>query len=154
MGFKESLKMGDIGQTLYYQAHEGKLEKTDGFKSDFILLETGEGIELKTDYWSMSETTNFFMERYSNMNKMSPGGPWQAKNSGSTIFVYFYVRDLTFYTFKTDNLIEALEKVIPTLKPTDIQNKTYVTRGYRVPRSMLEDIAIKNELKVKIKDTK
>lgn len=148
----KSLAMGEIGESLFYQAHEGKLEKLDGFKSNFKLIETGQGVELKTDYWAMSKTPNFFFERYSDKAKQSPGGPWQAQKHGSDIFCYFYVKDLTFYRFETTPLVNALEEIIKTLPTTDIPNKTYITQGYRVPRSLLTDLGEQFKLKIGIQD--
>ena len=148
MSFNASLARGQLGEMLYYQAHEGKLEKLDGFKSDFKMVETGELIELKTDFYTMSKTQNFFFERYSNLEKGSPGGPYQAQVNGSNLFVYFYVNDMTFYEFKTDDLVAALDKLIPTLKPSDVKNSTYVTRGYLIPRGIIKDIATERKIKL------
>jgi len=127
------------------------LEKLSGFKSDFTLIETGQGVELKTDYWAMSKTPNFFFERYSDKARQTPGGPWQSIENGSDLFCYFYVKDLTFFRFETVPLVEALEEIIKTISPTDIMNKTYITQGYRVPRALLKDISEEFKLKVEIK---
>lgn len=151
MSFQKSLSMGEIGESLFYQAHEGKLEKLSGFKSDFTLIETGQGVELKTDYWAMSKTPNFFFERYSDKDKQSPGGPWQSREHGSDLFCYFYVKDLTFFKFETVPLVTALEDIIKTIPPTDVPNKTYITQGYRVPRMLLKDLYLECKLKVSIK---
>ncbi len=150
MSFQSSLALGQIGETLYYQSHEGKLEKLDGFQSDFKMVETGTLVELKTDYYAMSKTPNFFIERYSNLEKQTPGGPYQAITHGSTMFVYFYVRDLTFYQFETSNLIEAFYRILPTLKPTEVRNSTYITQGYLVPRVMLKDIYQERKIKLHV----
>jgi hypothetical protein len=154
MSFQKSLAMGQIGETLFYLAHEGKLEQLDGFKSDFVLLETGQGVELKTDYWDFNKTPNFFIERYSNMNEKSPGGPWQAQKNGSDLFCYFYVKNMTFYKFETTPLVNALEEIIKTLPATNVSNKTYVTQGYRVPRSLLSHLSEEYTLKVTMEKKK
>jgi hypothetical protein len=133
-------------------AHEGQIEKLDGFKSDFRCLETGQGIEIKTDYWAMSNTVNFFMEHYSDKNKQTPGGPYQALANGSNIFVYFYIKDMTFFKFETPKLVDALNDIIKTIPPTDVKNSTYVTQGYRVPRHLLKDIYTIHKLKVSVED--
>jgi hypothetical protein len=152
VSFYKSKGQGDIGESLFFQAHEGRLEKIDGLKGDFVLKETGQKLELKTDLWVMDRTPNFFMERYSNKATQSPGGPWQSAAHGSDLFIYFYVKDLTFYQFETKKLVEALERIVPTLAPTDIPNTGYVTQGYRVPRTMLADIATIKRIKVKVEE--
>lgn len=151
MSFKSSLKLGELGQAMYHQAHQGIIEPTDGFKCDFKMITTGEAIEVKADYWSMNKTPNFFFERYSDKDKGSPGGPWQSQAHGTNIFVYIYVQNFTFFTFQTDQLVEALEKIIPTLPHTDIKNSTWITRGYRVPRELLKDLYVQQHMEVRIK---
>jgi hypothetical protein len=150
VSFTSSLKLGEIGQCLYYQANAGKIELLDGFKSDFRCMESGRGIELKTDYWAMAKTPNFFFERYSDKDKQSPGGPWQALEQESAL--YFYVKDLRLFQFDTRELVTELEKITPNLKPYDVKNSTYITQGYRVPREMLKGLYKEISLEVRIKE--
>lgn len=152
MSFKKSLDMGELGAILYHEAHDGKLEKLDGFKCDFREIATGKGIELKSDFWCMDKTPNMFFEKYSNLERGTPGGPWRSIEDGADLFVYFYVKDLTFYQFETKQLVEALEKIVPGLTPTNVPNPKYTTQGYRVPRSMLEGLAVPRRIKVKLED--
>lgn len=148
MSFKASLSRGQVGEILYMNAHNGKLEQLDGFKSDFKVIETGELVELKTDYYSMEKTPNFFFERFSDVDKKKPGGPHQAILNGSSLFVYFYVKDLVFFEFNTEKLIKVLDELIPSLRPTDVKNTSYVTRGYLVPRAKIIDIAVERKIKL------
>ena len=140
-----------MGELFFMQAHDGDLTRIDGLEGDFIWHETGEKLELKTDTWSMAKTPNYFMERYSDRETKSPGGPWQALSHGCDLFVYFYVQDLTYFVFDTRKLVGALEKIIPRIEPTLITNRSWVTEGYRVPRAMLSDIATEHKLVVKKK---
>lgn len=135
--FKTQLRTGDIGEALFYQAHGGTLAKEDGRKNDFKCLVTDGFVELKTDSYSMAKTLNFFFERYSDKEKGTPGGPWQALANGNEWFCYFYVSDLTYFKFKTSELVAALEEVIPLIEPKDIPNKTWTTQGYAVPRAVM-----------------
>jgi hypothetical protein len=151
-GFKASLNQGEIGECLFYQAHDGKLEKIDGLKGDFIWKETGQKLELKTDLWKMADTPNFFIERWSDKKAGKPGGPWQSLGHGCELFVYLYVKDLTYFTFNTEQLVGRLEEIIPKLAATPVANKTWTTEGYRVPRSALEDIATVGRIKVGLDD--
>lgn len=148
MSFNTSLKFGEIGEAIFHQAHELTIGKHPGRDGDFFELATGEKVELKTDYWSMDDTPNFFFERFSDYGKQSPGGPWQAIGHGCTHFVYFYLKNLTVFRFDTATLVAALEPLLPTLKPFPIRNKTYTTVGYRVPRELLKDIYIEEKLEV------
>lgn len=150
--FKAQLRAGQIGEVLFEHANKDNLLKLDGFQSDFIFKPTGEGLELKTDYYSMDKTPNFFFERYSDKAKQSPGGPWQAKEHGSGLFVYFFVPSLTYFTFNTDQLIGRLEVLLPELDPWDVQNKSHTTVGYRVAREGVADIAKVTVLELKPKE--
>lgn len=152
MSFQKSKDMGELGAILYYEAHEGRLEKLDGFKCDFREIATGKGIELKADFWAMDRTPNYFFERYSNLERGTPGGPWRSIEDGADLFVYLYVKDLTFYQFETKKLVEALDKIVPTLTPTDVPNAKYTTQGYRVPRAMLDHLTEPKHIKVKLED--
>jgi hypothetical protein len=93
--FKAQLRAGQIGETLFEHAHRDNLVKLDGFEGDFLNKATGQKLELKTDFYSMDATPNFFIERFSNVQTGTPGGPWQAKKHGADLFVYFYIPSLT-----------------------------------------------------------
>ena len=134
---------------MFYQAHCGDLRKIDGLKGDFVWVPTGEKLELKTDYYSMDATPNMFFERYSDKEKRTPGGPWQSLAQGSTLFVYFYVSNLTFYTFNTVELCAFLDENLGRFTPCDVANKSWTTLGYRVPRTAVEHLATKEYLTVK-----
>lgn len=148
ISFKQSLGKGEVGEILFYEAHNGELERLDGRKSDFRVRETGAGLELKSDFYEMAKTQNFFFERYSDKDKQSPGGPFQAQKNGSNLFVYFYIKDLTFFIFKTDALVAYLEENESSLKSRDIPNSRYTTMGYLVPRESLHGLYEERKIKV------
>jgi hypothetical protein len=150
MSFKSSLTVGGIGETLFYTAHNGVLKRTDGRKSDLINVQTGEQIELKSDGWAMDKTPNFFFEIYSDKRVGSPGGPWRSKRDGIDTFVYFYVMDLTFFTFDTCELVDRIEELKPSLKTKEVRNASWVTEGYLVPRDMLKDIFTVSKISTKL----
>ena len=154
MSFQSSKNLGQLGEMLFFQAHEGDMTKIDGLSGDFVWHETGEKVELKTDYWQMGKTPNYFFERYSDRDKKTPGGPWQALGHDCDLFVYFYVSDLTYFVFNTKELVKHLDKIIPRIEPTLITNQSWVTEGYRVPRAMLQDIATEHKLVVRKNRTK
>jgi hypothetical protein len=150
-GFRPQLRAGRVGEIVFLEANKDSVLKLDGFKSDFATLHTGEGIELKSDLWTMDETPNFFFERWGNEEDQKPGGPWQARGHGSKWFVYFYVPSLVYFRFNTEELVATLESLEPTLTVTRVQNPNYTTVGYRVPRDMVAHLAERVELTVKKK---
>jgi hypothetical protein len=152
--FKTSLKHGALGELIFYEAHCGEMKKEDGRARDFTYTLTGDGVELKTDLWSMEKTPNFFFERYSDKQKQSPGGPWQAQANGNKWFVYFYVSNMTYFRFETSELVECLNKVIPDIDPTDVKNSSWTTEGYRVPRDRVSHIAEEFRLKTRVVPSK
>lgn len=147
MSFKASLNLGQMGELMYYQAHEGTLTRTDGRKGDFTHTD-GHLIELKTDTYPMAKTQNLFIERYSDREKKSPGGVWQAAENGATEFVYFYVSDLTGYSFNTQELMKRVEELAPTLQTRVIPNRTWQSEGFLVPRQAVADLGTEFKLKV------
>lgn len=133
--FTDDLKRGKIAELLLLELWPG-LTQTDGFRGDFITA-GGEVVESKGDYYDMQKTENFFLEKWSDVDNKKPGGPWQALEHGATLFVYLYVKNRTFFVFKTHKLLETLEAMEPTLRPVRIQNQGWVTVGYLVPRKLL-----------------
>lgn len=137
--FKDSLKNGTNGEDIFATKYKKKLERLDGRKADFKDIDTNELIELKTDFYPLS-TGNFFIERYSDKDKKTAGGPWQSDSNGVNRYIYFYVKENVCFDFEVKALVKAMEKIIPSLTPTYIRNIRWVTQGYKVPRKMLENI--------------
>jgi len=135
--FQADLKRGQQGEQDFLKLFT-KLVGTDGRKGD-ILAPDGK-IELKTDFYPMSQTPNFFIERYSSIEVLSPGGPWQAKAHGCKYFVYYYTSDKQGFVFLVDDLIVQLEKVENSLKPIQVRNKKWTTVGYKVPRDIVKPL--------------
>lgn len=132
--FQADLQKGLLGQQLFAKLFAGA-SHIDGKRGDLSC--NGEKVELKVDFYSMLRTPNFFMERYSSLDVLSPGGPWQAKAHGCPWFVYFFATELHGFVWQTEALVAQLEKIEGKLKPFNVQNKNWVTMGYRVPRGAL-----------------
>lgn len=148
--FKKSLDKGLQGE-LALLKYIPCLLKLNGRRSDFIvkelsrigprLVEKGETLELKTDFYRMAKTENFFIEVWSDVDKGKPGGPMQAQLHGSTYWLYMYFHDKTAFLFKTEELCEYLEKQDKNRWPASlIPNKTWTTMGMRVPREDLKHL--------------
>lgn len=134
-----------------YAAEE--LEWLKGRGCDFITkvpipkLKRPTSIEVKNDesttakkYFDEGKSPNFFIERYSNEEKKTDGGPWQATTKGADIFIYVYGFKQVAYIFNTKQLIEIVEK-LPTKKSHSVRNPGYNTLGYIIPHDQLIAIA-------------
>ncbi len=138
--FKDSLAVGQAGEETFLAKSHMTLERLDGRNGDFKCLETGHVVELKTDTYDMARTENFFIERWSNVEKHAPGGPWQALQKGNEIFVYLYAQNGVYYTFNTLDLVNRLDEIIQGLTPVSVRNRTWVTVGYKISRAQLVEI--------------
>ncbi len=144
--FKNDLKnKGQKGEAKFKEVFPLALLNSPNLCNDFYLLtdnNLAEGIELKTDYYSTPR--NFFFERYSSLESLSPGGPWQSlqKPNPNTWFIYYFVNvgvNGTFYIFKTSELVAFLDNEIAKHQPKHVANnnngRSYTTQGYAIPIS-------------------
>lgn len=138
---KVQLEVGDRGEQLFMEKYPGKIELFPGREYDFTCLDTGAKIELKTDTYNMTKSNNFFMERFSDVHKETPGGPWRAERDNIDIFVYYFVRHNTWFQF-TDlpQLVERLNLLTTKNGLVYIKNKGWVTGGYKINRDKLADL--------------
>ena len=145
--FEKSLKTGEIGQNLFLSYFPVYRDISDGHGTDFI-HQDGSTLELKTETRSLFATPNFFVERYSDFNKKTPGGPWQALEKKSDRFAWLFLPNKKLFIFKTVELVAALEGMLQKqaliLSPGNIPNhlkmipnKTYTTAGWAIKRSNL-----------------
>jgi len=154
--FDRQLTVGNDGEALFKQcyAHLNPIKSQD-FKIDFTLgnmatlsekaiLHVGNTIELKTDSYQMSKTNNFFIELYGNEKTKAAGGPFRSVLHNVDYFVYFFVKDMTFFWFRPSDLVAAVQTYIKKhrLVPKRIINKTWVGIGYLIPRASLQDICL------------
>jgi hypothetical protein len=133
--FQKSLKVGKAGEATLLKLWPELVAIAGGRKGDFLLGD--QKVELKTDSYDMDASPNFFMERYSGSIVNKEGGPWQSLEHGSHLFVYFFSKNLTAFVFNTEKLVEALNVLIPDLKPVTVRNIGWNTVGYKVPREAL-----------------
>ncbi len=149
--FKTQLRSGQLGELLYSAAHP-EYTRTDGMTCDFY-TDAGKSIELKSDFYSVESTPNFFFERWSVHEKQKPGGPWQALGHGINEFAYFYVPSLVVYTFPVAELVTRLETLIPNIAPFPIKNQGFTTVGYRVARDQVIDLATVSKMTISLKSS-
>jgi hypothetical protein len=136
--FQRSLVIGQAGEALLLELWP-ELRQTDGRKGDF-LLHNGDVLEVKSDSYSLKATKNFFMERWSDFDRKKPGGPWQSLAHGAKYFFYWFPADLTGFLFHTQELVDKLEELEHTLETRFVDNETWTTVGYKVPRNDLLNI--------------
>jgi len=109
--------------------------------TDFIRPD-GLRVEVKTDWYALDKTEFFFMERWSDVDKEKPGGPWQSFGK-SDIFVYLFIRDGVYFEFPDmPALLDRLEELTATLKLIRIPNRGYAGGGYKVAIKDLTDLFI------------
>jgi hypothetical protein len=106
-------------------------------------------IELKTDTHDPSETANFFIERWSDVESKRPGGPWQALGKGAQLLIYLYLfkdkdgkqQEKWYRLIGLESLTRRIEDAKMNLKVVQIPNKGWTTEGYLVPREFVKDLA-------------
>ncbi len=137
--FKTQLEVGQAGEAEFMERYPHKLQVHPDRDGDFVDSK-GRKLELKTDTYDMRKTPNFFIERWSVLDKEKPGSLWQAHEHGCQIFCYYFVTNKTY--FKIDNIPSAIQKVEKWIEETKpslvyVKNRGYITAGYKVPRSVL-----------------
>lgn len=138
MNFLQDLKRGQQGEAAFYQNYQTYITRTGGRSGDFIINETGESIELKSDSYDPLQYENFIIERYSSPGK--PGGPWQALAHGCKYFAYQFIQTGEVFLFETADLVTKLEQ--NSYKEFFCNNGAYQTTYYKVPRADYECIRL------------
>lgn len=141
-GFKTQLGIGARGEARFATWYApSNVTQTNGRRGDFA-SNAGLIIEVKSDSYTTARTMNFFMERYGNVEKLKPGGPYQSVEHGCTYFVYSFADGHTYW-FELETLLPWLEANIETYKARFIQNRGYSGMGYLVPRADLLHLCVK-----------
>lgn len=135
--FKKDLERGDVGEALFLAANPN-LVKLPGFKSDFVDIVTGEKYELKTDYHKMETTKNFFIEIWSDLERLKPGGPRQALIHGSKYLCYMFIADKIYFKMDVQYLVDYLAEFEDKYRKIEVQNDTWTTEGILIPREDLK----------------
>lgn len=141
--FEKSLEIGKIGEAEFLKEYPS-LTRLSGFAADFK-TKNNKTVELKTDLYDMEKTKNFFIERYSDSERLTPGGPWRSLGQ-SDYFVYYFIKNNNISTFKTEDLVSKLEVITKDLPLISVPNKGYITKGYKINRDLLDDIKLNNNI--------
>ena len=139
--FKKQLGVGDRGEELFLERYPRKLEIFSGREYDFTLKNSREKLELKTDTYNIKKSPNFFFERYSDVHRKTPGGPWRAHRDEIDIFCYMFVRHNIWFEFRNlPELVARLEVLTKKQGLIYIKNRGWVTGGFKVKRDDLIDL--------------
>lgn len=156
--FAESVKKGDLGEAWFLENYHIKgLTKLDtrSLVGDYRAPD-GRIIEVKTEFYDLARTPNFFFEHYSNLEKKTMGGPWRARDQGADILVHFFFHDKVYFEFENlPALLETIDLVLLTgtqhakhadgsqvtrkaFKEHRVLNPSHVTTGFALPRHHFE----------------
>lgn len=136
--FRKQLKFGQEAEELFQKYYPRRLEPAKDLTYDFLISSSRQKLELKTDSYNMLKTGNFFMERFSDVRKRSPGGPWRSVKDKIDIFCYLFSQNRTWFEFrKIPELVEELNILTKDTQMTYVKNRTWVTGGFLVPREKL-----------------
>jgi len=141
--FTQQLKVGDKGEYLLKNHYPYPIVKSEkDLAYDFYCSALDKTIELKSDTYSIDKTPNFFMERYSDLARDKPGGPWRALEDKVDIFIYMFINDGIYWHFDdVPALVKRLDSIVSGLHMTKVNNTSWTTGGYRVKRELLADLA-------------
>ena len=139
--YKEDKVRGDVGENMLLKVFPTLKKGSFAARKEYDFFDgvTGATYELKTDFYQMSQTKNFFIEKYSSIENSTLGGPFRSTNT--TYYAYFYIKDNLLFLFKTDILLKVLESVCANLELVPVPNMGYTTGGYKVPRSLIAKYA-------------
>lgn len=139
--FQVQLEAGSRGEELFMERYPRKLEIYPGREYDFTVKSSREKLELKTDTYNINKSENFFFERYSDVHRKTPGGPWRAHQDKIDIFCYYFVRHNIWFEFRDiPSLIEELNSLTKKQGLIYIKNRGWVTGGYKIPRDSLSSL--------------
>ena len=140
--FDKQKKDGELGEIIIAEKFKDRLIRIDGLCDDFISSKNNEKIELKTDYYDMNKTCNFFIERWGDYTNRLNGGPWQAIEHKCKYYMYFFKKNGIYYIFDTERLVKRLDNIISTLHLIFVMNSKWKTAGYKIDRSLLTDLVL------------
>jgi hypothetical protein len=142
--WNKQLAVGNKGEQLIKDTYPNDFDWfVKSYASDFIYKKSNTPTEVKTDTYSINKTPNFFIERYSKYYDRSPGGPWQAWEKGSRIFIYFFINDRKLFVFKNLQALIVLVEDYTAERETpliEVPNDGYITLGYKIPRKILSNL--------------
>lgn len=150
--FKEQLEVGNKGEALFQKHYHSPLVLIPEHYADFKRVSDGKVVELKTDTYAMAKTPNFFIERYSDFSKKSPGGIWQSATKRVNVFCYLFIQDGTYFEFDLRALVKELTPIADEIEAAGkfkwIRNRAWTTAGFAYPREKLKHLYTEHRFEV------
>ncbi len=138
--FQEQMALGDKGEQDFLKYYKGA-KKSPVRAHDFDFQ--GKKVELKTDYYKFEDTNNFFIERYSDYDKLKDGSVWQSEHCD--FFVYYFIHEKIFFWFDTKTLKTFLDGYIKDKSYIIIKNRAWNALGYKIPRNICDKFVIRKD---------
>lgn len=139
--FSKQKKFGDKGENKFIEFYQKELKARAGDgKTIDILINENESVELKTDSYGLEDTENFFIERYGNIDKKKDGSVWRGSTDKIKWFVYYYIKDNTFFWFDVEKLKDFVDKNDNLFQVREVKNPGYSSMGYLVPRETVKHL--------------
>lgn len=143
--FRKQFNLGNKGEDFFIECYKNiNARKGDGKIIDLIINEN-ESVELKYDSYSMSNTENFFIERYGNYEKLKDGSVWKSSLDKIQYFVYCFAPDKTFFWFKVEELKKYMEENMYQFEQRTVKNPGYCSLGFLVNREKVRHLIIKED---------
>jgi len=138
------LKWEDSRNAEFMRIFPLPLEKKGGkeFQEDFVIKSTNLLLELKSERYPSRK--NIFIERYSNLDYRTDGGPWRSKKHGIQYYIHFMC-DNKMYIYSPKDIVPFLESYISFNCPRAIELPNiggWVTLGYPIPVKELKEFEI------------
>lgn len=145
--FNKQLEVGDTGEEKFLSFYKDLHPKKSKDRRFDFHIDGEKTVELKTDTYPIDNTPNFFMEMFGNIDEAKLGGPWRALQDEVDYFVYFFIKNKTFFWFETVSLCKMIDGLIAQhgLKPREIKNRSWTAMGYAIPRNELETILYRKD---------
>lgn len=145
--FQTQLSLGSEGEEAFLDRYPSPLSISLDKRWDFNRLSDGARVELKSDTYCPNKYPNFVMERFSDIERSTPGGPWRAKKDKIGLFIYYFAKTGLYYEFTNlAALVAELDSLIPSCREYKIKNKSWVTQAYAVPRNLLSHLCTEHWL--------
>jgi hypothetical protein len=153
--FKEQYAKGKAAELEFAEKHPG-LYQLSGRKGEYIIRLTMDKVELKTDFYKISETGNCFIEmQMEYAGRRRPSGIYQAIEHNCSYLVYWFIEDDYEMWFSLGSLRclaeewwrdrEYLHREIIN-KSDEPPHYKYSAHGIIIPRSVLNNITIESPI--------
>ena len=141
--FRKQFKIGNKGESLFIKHYSDMNARKTGTRDFDIFIDDNTKVELKSDSRSTLDSPNLFIERYSDLDKKTPGGVHQSFGKGTKYFVYLFLKDRTFFWYETSKLKDYIDKNEDKFEKKTIFNFGYRSLGYLVKREEVMKLQIR-----------